>query len=118
MVLLAINEFEQVLLYSGIGVSVVFSALIILVIAFKAMGNMSKKSLKKLTNKTIHQDKSGETIHEKELTGQEVAAISMALHLFLSDIHDQESNVITIKRIERRYSPWNSKIYGLTNIIR
>jgi len=118
MVLLAINEFEQILLYSAIGVTVVFSALIILVIAFKVMGNMSKKSLKKLTGKTIHPEKSGEIIHENELTGQEVAAISMALHLFLSDIHDQESNIITIKRIERRYSPWNSKIYGLTNIIR
>jgi len=118
MVLLAINEFEQILLYSAIGITVVFVALIILVIAFKVMGNMSKKSLMKLKKKTIDREKSGEIIHEKELTGQEVAAISMALHLFLSDIHDQESNVITIKRIERRYSPWNSKIYGLTNIIR
>ncbi|MEA4983510.1 MAG: OadG family protein [Paludibacter sp.] len=118
MVLLAINEFEQILLYSAIGITVVFVALIILVIAFKVMGNMSKKSLKKLTKKNTHPDKTSETVHEKELTGQEVAAISMALHLFLSDIHDQESNIITIKRIERRYSPWNSKIYGLTNIIR
>lgn len=118
MVLLAINEFEQILLYSAIGITVVFVALIILVIAFKAMGSMSKKSLKKLATKTIHQEKLADRIEEKELTGQEVAAISMALHLFLSDIHDQESNVITIKRIERRYSPWNSKIYGLTNIIR
>lgn len=117
MVLLAINEFEQILLYSAIGVSVVFCALIILVIAFKITGNMSKKSLKKLTKK-VNPEIKGEIIQEKELTGQEVAAISMALHLFLSDIHDQESNIITIKRIERRYSPWNSKIYGLTNIIR
>jgi len=42
----------------------------------------------------------------------------MALHLFYDEVHDDESNVITIKRIERRYSPWSSKIYGINNNIR
>lgn len=116
MTLLAISEFEQIVLYSVIGVSVVFSALIILVFAFKVMGNLSKKSLK--SKKKQNQESTIEIVDEKELTGQEIAAISMALHLFLNDIHDEESNVITIKRIERRYSPWSSKIYGLTNLIR
>lgn len=116
MTLLAISEFEQIILYSVIGVSVVFCALIILVFAFKAMGNLSKKSLKSKIKQ--NQESTIEIVDEKELTGQEIAAISMALHLFLNDIHDEESNVITIKRIERRYSPWSSKIYGLTNLIR
>jgi glutaconyl-CoA/methylmalonyl-CoA decarboxylase subunit delta len=48
----------------------------------------------------------------------DVVAISMALHLFYDEVHDTESNVITIKRIERRYSPWSSKIYGVTNNLR
>jgi hypothetical protein len=48
----------------------------------------------------------------------DVIAIAMALHLFLDEVHDNESNVITIKRIERRYSPWSSKIYGINNNIR
>lgn len=117
MILLAISEFEQILLNSAIGVSVVFFALIILVIAFKITGNLSKKSFK-IKKKQLSGEVLTEPIQEKELSGQEIAAISMALHLFLSDIHDEESNIITIKRIERRYSPWNSKIYGLTNIIR
>ena len=44
------------------------------------------------------------------------AAISLALHLYLNDhAHDVESNVITIKRIQRRYSPWSSKIYSMNN---
>jgi len=38
--------------------------------------------------------------------------------LFYDEVHDNESNVITIKRIERRYSPWSSKIYGVNNNIR
>jgi hypothetical protein len=58
--------------------------------------------------------KEEEIVH---IASNEIAAISMALHLFMSDVHDEESNVITIKRIERRYSPWNSKIYGLNNTI-
>jgi glutaconyl-CoA/methylmalonyl-CoA decarboxylase subunit delta len=45
----------------------------------------------------------------------DVVAIAMALHLFYDEVHDDESNVITIKRIERRYSPWSSKIYGVIN---
>ncbi|MDL2289838.1 hypothetical protein LJB95_00345 [Paludibacteraceae bacterium OttesenSCG-928-F17] len=48
----------------------------------------------------------------------DVAAISLALHLFFNEAHDIESNVITIKRKEQRYSPWNLKIYGITNLIR
>jgi len=42
----------------------------------------------------------------------------MALHMFYDEVHDNESNVITIKRIERRYSPWSSKIYGTNNYLR
>ena len=48
----------------------------------------------------------------------DVVAIAMALHMFYDEVHDDESNVITIKRIERRYSPWSSKIYGINNNIR
>jgi hypothetical protein len=39
----------------------------------------------------------------------------MSVHLFFSEQHDEESNVITIKQIRRRYSPWSSKIYGIGN---
>lgn len=50
-----------------------------------------------------------------EIPSGDVLAIAMALHMFYDEIHDTESNVITIKRIERRYSPWSSKIYGVIN---
>lgn len=54
----------------------------------------------------------------EEIPSADVIAIAMALHLFYDEVHDNESNVITIKRIERRYSPWSSKIYGINNNIR
>jgi hypothetical protein len=47
----------------------------------------------------------------------DIVAMAMALHMFYDEVHDTESNVITIKRIERRYSPWSSKIYGISNQI-
>jgi glutaconyl-CoA/methylmalonyl-CoA decarboxylase subunit delta len=53
-----------------------------------------------------------------EVPTNDVVAIAMALHLYYGEVHDDESNVITIKRIERRYSPWSSKIYGVNNNIR
>jgi hypothetical protein len=49
------------------------------------------------------------------ISGEETAAIAMALHLYLSEIHDTESGVLTIKHISKRYSPWSSKIYAVRN---
>ena len=50
-------------------------------------------------------------IHEEE-----VAAIMTALKIFGSAMHDRESEVLTILSIKRAYSPWNSKIHGLTQM--
>lgn len=49
-----------------------------------------------------------------EITGEEVAAIAMALHLYF-EIHDEESGMLTIQRISKPYSPWSSKIYAVRN---
>ena len=111
MILLNISQLQQVLLYSLIGVLVVFSALVILVFAFKLMGKISRSPFffnRKKKKAVEEQGVVNET--KSDLTGYEVAAISMALHLFFSDVHDEESNIITIKRIERRYS------HGIQNL--
>ena len=47
-----------------------------------------------------------------------VAAIAMALHLYFNGVHDEEPTQITIKNVERSYSPWNSKLYGMNNLHR
>jgi hypothetical protein len=49
------------------------------------------------------------------LSGEATAAIAMALYLYLDEIHDKESGVLTIKRISKTYSPWSSKIYAVRN---
>lgn len=55
---------------------------------------------------------------EGHLSAGDSAAIAMALHLFYAEVHDEESAIITIKTVQRRYSPWSSKIYGLNNLQR
>ncbi len=112
MELLYIDSWSELLIGSVIGIVVVFIALTILVLLFSLTQYLILNSSKK---KLIKAGKKEEEIID--VSANEIAAISMALHLFMSDIHDKESNVITIKRIERRYSPWNSKIYGLNNTL-
>ncbi|MFZ4582550.1 MAG: OadG family protein [Paludibacter sp.] len=112
MELLLINTWSELLIGSVIGMVVVFLALIILVLLFDFIQYFVLNSSKK---KMV---KAGKKVEEMvDVSANEIAAISLALHLYMNDMHDEESNVITIKRIERRYSPWNSKIYGLNNTL-
>jgi glutaconyl-CoA/methylmalonyl-CoA decarboxylase subunit delta len=103
---------------SGFGVTVavvgwliVFAALVLLVVVFTQIPKLiyynSRKKLKQQTKQAIVTD---DDLH---IAGDVSAAISMALHLFFDEMHDEESNVITIKRVRKTYSPWSSKIYGL-----
>ena len=50
------------------------------------------------------------------ISQEEIAAIATALKIYRSALHDRESEVVTILSIKRAYSPWNSKIHGLTQL--
>ena len=50
------------------------------------------------------------------ISPEEVAAIATALKIYKGALHDRESEVLTILNIKRAYSPWNSKIHGLTQL--
>lgn len=45
-----------------------------------------------------------------------VAAITLVLSPFVSGMQNREKAVLTINRVERPYSPWSSKIYGLRQL--
>lgn len=109
--ILAINQFNDILLESAFGILVVFTALTSLVIAFTLTSRINRKTAQIKKRKV---DERLQHLQDADLSGEEVAAIAMALQIMLSEEHDEESNIITIKRIERRYSPWNSKIYGVS----
>jgi len=92
-----------------IGYTIVFLALVLLYFVFyfipKFLSWNTRRRLARL----------GKLSHPEEeiiITGEEAAAMSMAIFL-CRDLHDDESDVMTIKRVSKAYSPWSSKIYGL-----
>ena len=46
-------------------------------------------------------------------SGEIFAAIATALYEMSDDNHDIENTVLTIRKVQRAYSPWSSKLYGL-----
>ena len=95
-----------------VAMSIVFVALILLYLIFIYIGYLNtsgfrKKSLEK-KGKLEEASKIGE-----DAPGDVYAAIAIALHLYQSQIHDEENTVITMEKVARTYSPWSSKIYGL-----
>ena len=98
-----------------IAMSVVFIGLILLYVSFKIVGNIAVKLGKKNAMKAIGITDKAEA-KEKNLgshSGEDAAAIAMALHEFMNDAHDVEDMILTINKVKRTYSPWSSKIYTL-----
>ncbi|MCM1293380.1 MAG: OadG family protein [Bacteroides sp.] len=99
--------------------AIVFCALLLLCISFyiiSKIGARISKGNKAKSQGTKLRDLAKEDRPEHD-SGEEIAAIVMALHEHL-DAHDQENTVLTINKVKRAYSPWSSKIYGLREVPR
>ena len=94
-----------------IAMTVVFSALIFLYLTFKYIAKLYNIDLKKRFRKSRPHLEIPEE-HE-EISGETLAAISLALHLYHRQMQGLEDAVITFKNAAKTYSPWSSKIYGL-----
>lgn len=57
-----------------------------------------------------------DAVQASQLHEEEIAAIATALKIYRGVLHDRESEVLTILSLKRAYSPWNSKIHGLTQM--
>lgn len=94
-----------------IGMAVVFLSLLMLYLLFlnitKLLNFRIKRALKKVGKEIPTKEK------EEALSGDVNAAIAMAIHLYMNNLHDHENTVLTINRVARTYSPWSSKIYGI-----
>ena len=101
-----------------IAMSVVFAALILLYIVFKNTKRLYSINFKKLFSREPTKEAVAEIASEVEISGEVNAAIAMALYLYISELHDHEEAILTIKKVSRTYSPWSSKIYGLRNQLR
>ncbi|MDR3260229.1 MAG: lamin tail domain-containing protein [Tannerella sp.] len=90
--------------------AVVFIGLIVLYLSFKAIGKTAIQASQRRSQKAGH---GGGGLNDPE-SGEVIAAIAAALYeVTEEDVHDLENTVLTIRKVARHYSPWNSKIYGL-----
>ena len=94
---------------SVVGYVVVFIALLLLYIMLANLSKIISMNLRKKSRA----GKDGETKDPFDIPGEVTAAIALALHLHFEEAHDIENTILTIKKVQRPYSPWSSKLYGL-----
>lgn len=105
---------------SGVGLTVlsmaiVFSSLLILCLCFRAIGKANQRVAKRKKEEAgVVVEPTADTKLAAD-SGEEIAAICMALHEHLN-MHDHEDFVLTINKVKRAYSPWSSKIYSLREL--
>jgi Na+-transporting methylmalonyl-CoA/oxaloacetate decarboxylase gamma subunit len=92
-----------------LGYGIVFLSLLVL---YMFISNLTKLLIATRRKKLR---KAGKSTADKDLSisGETSAAISTAILLHYQEVHDFENTVITIKKVQSAYSPWNSKLYGL-----
>lgn len=99
-----------------IGMGIVFLSLLLLYQVFLYITKLLNYQMKRgLVKKGESKEEAAKHL---DVSGDVHAAIAMALHLYLSEIHDFENTVLTMSKVSRTYSPWSSKIYGLRNFQR
>ena len=99
-----------------ISMLVVFLALILLYFIFKGIGKYSVYLTRK---QAVKGGASKDSVDAAlNVPGDVHAAIGLTLYELLSSVHDEESSVITIQNIRKKYSPWSSKIHTLRQIPR
>lgn len=105
-------DWSYALLVTGMGIGTVFLLLIVLI----GVIGLQTKIINALTGrgKTVSDNIPAVATTDAHPTPHEQAAIAMAMHLYFN-AHDEEPHVITIEEVERRYSPWSSKIYSMRN---
>jgi Na+-transporting methylmalonyl-CoA/oxaloacetate decarboxylase gamma subunit len=98
-----------------VGYCIVFMALLLLYFFFRYI--IPSILRVKIGKSRIQKDSDSSAKNQRiEITGEVNAAISMALYLYLNELHDEESNILTIKRVSKVYSPWSSRIYGIRSL--
>ncbi len=98
------------------GFGVLFFTLLLLSMVFTVLPKLYNRKL----IKQFRQEKGGRksALASTMLPGEVSAAIAMAISIYFDELHDQETAILTIKKVGKTYSPWNSKIYNVINLNR
>jgi len=95
---------------ASVGYTVVFISLVLLYFTYRYLPLIIQLNIRK---KLMREGKHKNAREDFQIPGEVSAAIAMALQLHFGPRHDDESNVMTIKKVSKRYSPWSSKLYGM-----
>jgi Na+-transporting methylmalonyl-CoA/oxaloacetate decarboxylase gamma subunit len=102
--------------FALIGYSVLFLSLLLLSLVFSLLPKFLTRNLKRKYQKEGGEEKAA--LAGRTVPGEVSAAIATAISLYLEELHDEETAILTIKKVGKSYSPWNSKIYNVMNINR
>ena len=100
---------------TAVAVAVVFLALVCIALLIGFSGKI-------ITNSEKRQKEKGEAKKERAIKpvaaggnneDELYAAIAAAIHLYNDELHDEETAVITIQKVEREWTPWNAKFYNM-----
>lgn len=100
-----------------IAMCIVISALLVLSVLFLIFGKISKSLIAKKKSDTVKANaRMADADHSDIDSGDVIAAIAAALAEHFGQGHDMEETILTIRKLKRAYSPWNSKIYNLRHM--
>lgn len=86
----------EALLLAGISIGVVFAILIVLVFVLNIFGWVAKRAVTKAAPAAKPAVKQTETVSIADANDIDKVAIATALYLYMNDMHDEESGLLTI----------------------
>lgn len=101
---------------TAIAMSTVFLALLLIVLLLMGFAKSLKSIQTKRANKAAsHTEETPKPTKTKvqDISGDEFAVIAAAIYMYNDELHDEENTVLTIDKVEKRYSPWSSKQYNM-----
>ena len=113
--ILLTSSFDFGITVAIVGFSIVLLSLTLLVIVFTRLPKLININSKKWRNKNKNISQNEISKDDYIVEGNVTAAISLAIHMYFNELHDEESNIVTIKKVRKAYSPWSSKIYGVNH---
>ena len=105
---------------TGVGFGMVLLLLFVFIYVMKLMGKIMRPRVKAVKKEATNEEQTESVVHKQRedrivLTGDDTAAIALALHLYYNGVHDEEDTKITI---QPHRTQWNNKMYGMNNLHR
>ena len=103
---------------AAVAVAVVFLALVCIFLLISGSGKLIMSAEEKSKNKASKKSRGIKPVSDGSSAAKEdevYAAIAAAIQLYNDELHDEETTVITIQKVEREWTPWNAKYYNMNH---